>query len=112
MINGTDDLDIVIESLNRILKVVQEEKWSITYAHDHASIVGKKIADGMSVDEMIEFSKAVKASTKESRENVDKVSRILGMTSEIYEHYADLVEIGVAWEPVMREKIDGQRYYQ
>jgi hypothetical protein len=111
-INGTEELDSALESLAFVLNVVNEEKWSVDYTHNHAPLTGRILAEKMKLNEIVEFDKTLKESTRSSRENIDKVLKILNMTSDIMEHYAKLSEIGDVWEEIICKNIDDLRCYQ
>jgi hypothetical protein len=112
MINGTAELDAALESLNEVLKVVREEKWSVDYTRAHAPLAGSVISEQMSIQEAVEFHKSVQECTMESKENIKKALAIIGEVSEIIEHYSDLVEIGIVWHAVAEKTIDNLRCYQ
>jgi hypothetical protein len=112
MINGTADLDRALVSLEHVLNIVQEEKWSIDYAHANAPLTGRLLFDKMNMVEILNFSSVLKTSSAESVENIDKIFAILKMMTEILEHYSKLAEIGSAWKEIIENKKEELKYYQ
>jgi hypothetical protein len=112
MLNGTRDLDAALEALTRILEIAAEEKTSIDYTHANAHLTGKTISEEMTLTEVFDFSASLKDSTTQSKENVEKILKILNISYEIIDHYAKLSEIGDVWTGIVGKVVDDLRYFQ
>lgn len=112
MINGTDDLNRALVSLEFVMNIVNEEKQSIDYTHANAPLTGKTITDNTPIEEILEIAKNVKESTAQSKENIEKVLEIMQMSIKILDHYDKLAEIGNVWESVIEKSVDLLRHYQ
>jgi acyl carrier protein phosphodiesterase len=111
MINGTLDLDAALSSLKHVLDIVEEEKMSIDYTHDHASLTGKVLSDRLPIQDIVEYAQTIRESTSESKEDITKVLTIMSMTAKILEHYVKLSEIGDVWRGIIDKNVDDLRMY-
>jgi len=112
MINGTEDLNTAILSLTKLVKLVEEEQWSVDYTHDTAPETGKIFANSMSVNELQSFAADISQSTLESDENAEKIIEIMRMTTAILDHYTKLSVIGRVWKNDITNAVDNLRGYQ
>lgn len=112
MINGTIDIDSALASIESVLAVVREERWSVEYTHTNAHTTGRILSEKMSVNELIDFAVSLRESTTESKENIDKVLTILQGLSEILEHYTKLSDIGYVWRDIIDKNIEDLKSYQ